>query len=231
MMSLMAAASVFGQEFNPIPRAWKWIDDDDVIFTYDGTFEDSTAFAVNVRAGKRTDGVKAPARYADFPVKPDGAVNARSFAHKCTACQLCVSACPNNVLRPSSDLDRFMQPEASYERGYCRPECTSCSNVCPNGALLPLTREEKSSTQIGRAVWIKQNCLAASKNERCDNCARHCPTGAIQMVAPDEGDKKDRRIPVIDVERCIGCGACENLCPARPFSGIVVEGVDTQKLM
>ena len=75
MMSLMAAASVFGQEFNPIPRAWKWIDDDDVIFTYDGTFEDSTAFAVNVRAGKRTDGVKAPARYADFPVKPDGAVN------------------------------------------------------------------------------------------------------------------------------------------------------------
>ena len=75
MMSLMAAASVFGQEFNPIPRAWKWIDDDDVIFTYDGTFEDSTAFAVNVRAGKRTDGVKAPARYADFPVKPDGAAN------------------------------------------------------------------------------------------------------------------------------------------------------------
>ena len=75
MMSLMAAASVFGQEFNPIPRAWKWIDDDDVIFTFDGTFEDSTAFAVNVRAGKRTDGVKAPARYADFPVKPDGAVN------------------------------------------------------------------------------------------------------------------------------------------------------------
>lgn len=165
------------------------------------------------------------------PILPPGAVNARSFAHKCTACQLCVSACPNNVLRPSSDLNRFMQPEASYERGYCRPECTSCSNVCPNGALLPLTREEKSSTQIGRAVWIKQNCLAASKNERCDNCARHCPTGAIQMVAPDEGDKKRRPIPVIDVERCIGCGACENLCPARPFSGIVVEGVDTQKLM
>ena len=25
-------------------------------------------------------------------------------------------------------------------------------------------------------------------------------------------------------ERCIGCGACENLCPARPFIAIYVEG-------
>ena len=24
--------------------------------------------------------------------------------------------------------------------------------------------------------------------------------------------------------RCIGCGACENLCPSRPFSAIYVEG-------
>ncbi len=165
------------------------------------------------------------------PILPPGAQNIRDFAHKCTACQLCVSACPNNVLRPSSDLNRFMQPEASYERGYCRPECTSCSNVCPNGALLPLTREEKSSRQIGRAVWIKKNCLAATKKTRCDNCARHCPTGAIQMVPSVEGDEKSRRIPAINVERCIGCGACENLCPARPFSGIVVEGVDTQKMI
>lgn len=75
IVSLMAAVLVSGQEFNPIPRGWKWIDDEEVIFTYDGTFEDSTAFAVNARSGKRVEGVKAPSRYADFPVKPAGAVN------------------------------------------------------------------------------------------------------------------------------------------------------------
>lgn len=32
------------------------------------------------------------------------------------------------------------------------------------------------------------------------------------------------KIPVVDTERCIGCCACENLCPARPFSAIYVEG-------
>ena len=74
-ISLMMTMTVLAQEFNPVPRAWKWIGDDEVIFTYDGTYEDSTAFVVNARNSRRTDGVKAPARYADFPVKPEGAVN------------------------------------------------------------------------------------------------------------------------------------------------------------
>jgi ferredoxin len=40
-----------------------------------------------------------------------------------------------NVLRPSTDLQHFMQPIMSFERGYCRPECTRCSEVCPTGAI------------------------------------------------------------------------------------------------
>ena len=163
---------------------------------------------------------------------PSGALSIRHFAQHCTACQLCVSVCPNNVLRPSSDLSRIMQPEMSYERGYCRPECTKCSNVCPTGAIRPITREEKSSIQIGHAVWIKENCLPATGGGRCNNCERHCPTGAIQMVPLQEGEQRRGRqpmIPVINTERCIGCGACENLCPSRPFSAIYVEGHERHK--
>ena len=37
------------------------------------------------------------------PIVPPGAWSARHFARHCTACQLCVSACPNNVLRPSTE--------------------------------------------------------------------------------------------------------------------------------
>lgn len=171
----------------------------------------------------------APQR--ETPILPPGAMNVRHFTKACTACQLCVSACPNQVLRPSTALERLMQPEVSYERGYCRPECTSCSNVCPTGALTALTREDKSSRQIGRAVWIKKNCLPLTEGVSCGNCARHCPTGAIQMIPSVEGDDKSVKIPAINTERCIGCGACENLCPSRPFSAIVVEGLDTQKIM
>ena len=108
------------------------------------------------------------------PIVPPGALSARDFARHCTACQLCVSVCPNGVLRPSTDLTRLMQPEMSYERGYCRPECTRCSEVCPAGAIRPITVAEKSSTRIGHAVWIKQNCIPLTDGVDCGNCARHC---------------------------------------------------------
>ena len=158
------------------------------------------------------------------PIVPPGAWSARHFARHCTACQLCVSACPNNVLRPSTEPARLMQPEMSYERGYCRPECTHCSDVCPAGAIRPITIEEKSSARIGHAVWIRKNCIPLTDGVECGNCARHCPSGAILMVPSDSEDPNSVRIPVVNAERCIGCGACENLCPARPFSAIYGEG-------
>lgn len=163
------------------------------------------------------------------PLTPPGSLSARNMAQHCTACQLCVSACPNGVLRPSTDLIKLMQPEMSYERGYCRPECTKCSEVCPAGAIHPITKEDKSSTQIGHAVWVKDNCVPLTDGIECGNCARHCPTGAIQMVPSKAEDPKSVKVPVVNEERCIGCGACENLCPSRPFSAIYVEGHLTHK--
>ena len=75
VLSVLTATGAWAQEFNRMPRAWKWISAEDVIFTYDGTYVDSTAFAVNARTGHRTVGVKAPAKYAAFPVRPEGAAN------------------------------------------------------------------------------------------------------------------------------------------------------------
>lgn len=165
------------------------------------------------------------------PLIPPGAVGAWHMARHCTGCQLCVSVCPNQVLRPSTDLSKLMQPEMSYERGYCRPECTKCSEVCPAGAFHPISKADKSSIQIGHAVWVKENCVPIADKVECGNCFRHCPTGAIQMVPSDAAVPKSLKIPVVDTERCIGCGACENLCPARPFSAIYVEGHERHRTL
>lgn len=165
------------------------------------------------------------------PILPPGTLSARDFARHCTACQLCVSVCPNEVLRPSTDLMKLMQPEMSYERGYCRPECTKCGEVCPAGAIHPITAADKSATQIGHAVWIKKNCIPLTDGVECGNCARHCPAGAIQMVPSDPQQEDSPKIPVVNTERCIGCGACENLCPARPFSAIYVEGHEMHRVI
>lgn len=169
---------------------------------------------------------------------PPGSMSARHMAQHCTACQLCVAECPNDVLRPSTSPGTFMQPVMSYERGYCRPECTRCSEVCPTGAIKPITRAEKSAIHTGHAVWIRKNCVPVTDGQPCGNCARHCPTGAITMVplypeTQKDGGKDEEKsrlmIPVVNEEMCIGCGACENLCPSRPFPAIYVEGHEVHR--
>ena len=165
------------------------------------------------------------------PLTPPGSRSFQNFADHCTGCQLCVSECPNDVLRPSTDLMHFMLPSMSYEKGYCRPECTRCSDVCPAGAIKPLDDVEKSSVQIGHAVWIKKNCVVLTDEVECGNCARHCPSGAIEMVPLDENDEESPMVPAINENACIGCGACEYVCPSRPFSAIYVEGHEVHKMI
>lgn len=202
------------------------------------TFLTATAMAVSAAAlkaqEKKVDGGLAVIEDKKIPnratrIVPPGATSIRNFAQHCTACQLCVSVCPNGVLRPSTDLQNLMQPEMSYERGYCRPECVKCSEVCPAGAIRPITLADKSATQIGHAVWVRENCVPLTDGQPCGNCARHCPAGAITMIPSEPGNPDSLQIPAINTERCIGCGACENLCPARPFSAIYVEGCEMHR--
>ena len=166
---------------------------------------------------------KAPKR--SVAITPFGSESVEHFYKHCTACQLCVSVCPNDVLRPSKDLMHLMQPEMSFERGYCRPECVKCSEVCPAGAILKITPEEKAQWKGGTATIQPWLCLVDNGEvEECGNCARHCPVGAIQLVKKVREDGKTVRVPSVEEEKCIGCGACENLCPARPISAITVNG-------
>ena len=166
---------------------------------------------------------KAPKR--ETPLVPPGAEGVKHFYKHCTACQLCVANCPNNVLRPSTDPMHLMQPKMDFDRGFCRPECTACSQVCPAGAILPITKEEKTMVHIGRAVVDYDLCIASKGEAGCGSCAAHCPAGAISMVRKDASDRTSPLIPSVIEDRCIGCGKCEYLCPSRPISAIHVEGL------
>ena len=173
---------------------------------------------------KKTDGgfahvlpKQAPER--EVPITPPGSRSVKDFYRHCTGCQLCVAECPNNVLRPSTDLEHLMQPQMSYEKGFCRPECTRCSELCPAGAIEKITREEKTQYHIGTAQVNPELCLTATGKSACGKCSQACPSGAIKLVAYGEN-----RIPAIAEEVCTGCGACEYLCPVRPISAITVNG-------
>ena len=183
------------------------------------------AGAAAVAADKLTDGGFAAVSEPGVPVRekpvvPAGAVGLKNFRRKCVGCQLCVKTCPERALRPSRDVKRLLQPEMGFEHGYCRPDCSRCGEVCPAGAIVPVSRDAKLHTHIGRAVWHQDRCLAAKEGLRCTACERHCPVKAITLV---------KGIPVVDAEKCIGCGACENLCPSRPMPGLTVEGYEVHR--
>lgn len=183
--------------------------------------------AVTAKAQGHLDGGLADVTPKSKPARserlvPFGSGSVENFYSRCTGCQLCVSNCPNHVLRPSTDLEHLLQPEMGYENGYCRPECTICSTVCPSGAIKPIEKEQKLSTHIGRAAVNYDLCISALGQDSCGNCSRHCPVGAILMVDDPESGHK---IPAVAEEVCIGCGACEFLCPSRPISAITVNGL------
>ncbi len=159
----------------------------------------------------------------EFPVCPPGSGSLEAFNHACTACTLCVSVCPTQVLQPSFleyGLAGIMQPRMDYHAGFCNYECVKCTEICPTGAILPVVLGEKKLTQLGKAIFIKENCIVETEKTDCGACSEHCPTKAVQMV-PYEGSLV---IPEVDDTICIGCGACEYACPTIPYKAIFVNG-------
>jgi len=157
------------------------------------------------------------------PVTPPGAGNIVRFNELCTACHLCVSACPYNVLQPALleyGLSGLLQPHLDYRAGYCSYECHRCGQICPTGAILPLDLATKQTVQIGVAHFIRANCIVYTDQTACGACDEYCPTKAVHLVPYQHG----LSIPEVREHLCVGCGACENACPARPYRAITVDG-------
>jgi ferredoxin len=157
------------------------------------------------------------------PVTPPGSQSITHFTHTCTACHLCVSACPTQVLQPAwleYGWSGILQPRMDYQLSFCNFECTLCGQVCPTGAILPLSKAAKQTTQLGIAQFLQERCIVYTDHTACGACAEHCPTKAVQMVPYQE----NLTIPAVREKICIGCGACEYACPVRPQRAIYVSG-------
>ena len=157
------------------------------------------------------------------PSTPPGSISIEHFTDACTACHLCISACPTQVLQPAFleyGALGILQPKMDYHKNFCNYECHACSKICPSGAILPLKKKDKVRVQIGIAKFIEKNCIVYTEENDCGACAEHCPTKAVHMVPY----KNNLSIPEVNEDTCVGCGACEFACPTKPYKAIFVEG-------
>jgi formate hydrogenlyase subunit 6/NADH:ubiquinone oxidoreductase subunit I len=163
-------------------------------------------------------------RQSDTLLRPPGAVPEDSFAGLCIRCNNCVHACPSKIIHPDTGheagLAGFGAPVVKFDRDYeyCLETCNACTQVCPTGALTALALPQKNKYIIGEALVDNNVCLTALGKKECDACEQACPYDAVKIIWDED---QYNAYPEVN-DKCIGCGACEVVCPTTPGKAIRV---------
>ncbi len=183
-------------------------------------------------------------------IRPPGSVDEAGFLDRCIRCGECMKVCPNNALHPAwfeGGLEGLWTPILIPRVGYCEPSCVLCGQVCPTGAIEKITQQQKLGTdgppiKLGTAFYDHGRCLPWAMQTPCIVCEEFCPTSPkaiwlepVETVVRDSKPGDDHAPPAmlnvklqrphVDPALCIGCGACEKVCPVQDQPAIYVTSI------
>ena len=188
--------------------------------------------------------------YHSKVIRPPGAVEERQFLERCIRCAECMKVCPNNALHPAffeAGIEGIWTPILIARIGYCEHSCVLCGQVCPTGAIQKITEKEKLGlgvppVKIGTAFYDHGRCLPWAMQTPCIVCEEFCPTSPKAIwVEEVEAPVRDKtpgpngeppamktvklQRPHVDPALCIGCGACEKVCPVQDQPAVYITSV------
>ena len=184
-------------------------------------------------------------------IRPPGSVDERAFLERCIRCGECMKVCPNNALQPAmgvGGVEALWTPIVIPRIGYCETSCVLCAQVCPTGAInrsaeLASGRSgPPNPVKIGTAFYNQGRCLPWAMQIPCIVCEEFCPTSPkaiwveeVEVVkreskhgddgAPPAMTTVKLKRPHVDPSLCVGCGACEKVCPVVDEPAIRVSSV------
>ena len=180
-------------------------------------------------------------------LRPPGSLEEKEFLARCIRCGQCMKACPTNSIQPTlfdAGIEGLWTPMLVMRVGSCEYNCVECSHVCPTGAIWKMTEDEKHGktarpgisgepkpVKIGTAFYDRGRCLPWAMDTPCIVCEEFCPVSpkAIWVIeermTKSDGSVVTVQLPRVDVDRCVGCGACENVCPVQDRPAIYVTNI------
>ncbi len=144
-----------------------------------------------------------------FPegLRPPGARPENEFLALCIKCGRCTASCPYQTIRQAGwEAGLGVGTPVIHPREIPCYLCMICPDVCPSGALEPVSKED---VDMGEAVIDTDTCYAFL-GILCRACVDACPfqgTAIKQNLALE---------PIVDPEFCVGCGLCVPVCPTEP---------------
>ncbi len=208
----------------------------------------AAAGAASIPALRIADSLDA--NYHAKLVRPPGAVEERGFLERCIRCAECMKVCPNNALHPAffeGGIEGLWTPILIARIGYCEHSCVLCGQVCPTGAIQKITEDQKLGRgmppiKIGTAFYDHGRCLPWSMQTPCIVCEEFCPTSPKAIwVEEVEAEVREKTFgaageapamkkvklqrPHVDPSLCIGCGACEKVCPVQDQPAVYITSV------
>ncbi len=171
-------------------------------------------------------------RPEEFLIRPPGAQEEDALLSRCIRCGQCMKVCLTNGIQPvlwEAGLEGLYTPRLVPRMGYCAHTCTLCGQVCPTGAIPNLNIEVKQAIALGTAAINRTRCIPYTEGADCLVCEEHCPVSPkaitfVEAEVPDlQGKKMLVKLPMVQPDRCIGCGHCEYVCPVGGAAAIRVK--------
>ena len=151
-------------------------------------------------------------------VRPPYGFNESLFQNECVTCEskACVASCDEQIILIQADGT----PRLDFSKSGCT-FCEDCASVCePNVLSL---ENGHTSEHINATFRISTEGCVAHHGVICFSCKEPCIDDAILFNGMFN--------PVIDMDRCTGCGFCLGRCPTQAIDFTAIPLAVTDNTM